>query len=216
MSNDFVPALGNPKFTQFYDLAIALMTRERKWRPEFVQLIDPQDGEVLIDVGSGTGSLAIALKCQAPSLRVIGVDPDPVVLQLARGKAEARNQSIEWFEEMGDAISSVLGPIRADKIVSSLVLHQCLPDMKLRILDAMHKASKPGGQLFLADYGLQRTALMRVLFRQVQNLDGWECTTPNAKGELPSMIASAGFRNVREVRVTQTLTGSISFFHAIA
>jgi hypothetical protein len=54
--------------------------------------------------------------------------------------------------------------------------------------------------------------LMRLLFRQVQALDGWERTGPNAKGILPRLIADAGFDRVEEVRVVPTPTGSISLY----
>jgi hypothetical protein len=47
--------------------------------------------------------------------------------------------------------------------------------------------------MVVADYGLQRTPLMRLLFRQVQMVDGFALTTPNARGVLPSLMAQAGF-----------------------
>jgi hypothetical protein len=96
--------------------------------------------------------------------------------------------------------------------VSSLVLHQCDLPVKSAILRAMARTLCPGGLVAIADYGLQRTLLMRTLFRQVQALDGWERTGLNAKGILPELIADAGFENVAEVRVVQTPTGSISLY----
>jgi hypothetical protein len=68
--------------------------------------------------------------------------------------------------------------------------------------------------MVVGDYGLQRTALMRLLFRQVQMVDGFDLTTPNARGVLPSLMAGAGFDRVEERRVIPTLTGSISLYTA--
>ena len=53
---------------------------------------------------------------------------------------------------------------------------------------------------------------MRLLFRQVQHLDGMEGTQPNADGIVPVLMEEIGFDNVRENRVIATPTGSISLY----
>lgn len=208
---DFVPALGRSGLTGDYDRVIAVMTRERRWRAALLGLVAPEAGDVIVDVGAGTGSQAIAIKQMAPGARVIGIDPDPVVLALAQEKARAAGVEIDWIQGFGDKIDVLVG-VPADKLLSSLVLHQCDLSVKAAILQAMARTLLPGGLLAIADYGLQRTLLMKLLFRQVQALDGWERTGLNAKGILPQLIADAGFDKVEEVRVIQTPTGSISLY----
>jgi len=66
-----------------------------------------------------------------------------------------------------------------NKIVSSLVFHQVPMAEKQVGLAAMRAELVPNGELHLADYGLQRPALMRKLFRIVQIGDGYENTEPN-------------------------------------
>jgi hypothetical protein len=66
----------------------------------------------------------------------------------------------------------------------------------------------------IADYGPQRTTLMRLLFRIVQLADGKEDTQPNADGAIPELMSEAGFREVREVEVVPTVSGSISVYVA--
>ena len=105
-----------------------------------------------------------------------------------------------------------MGAGAASKVISSLVLHQCDLPVKSAILGAMARTLRPGGRLVIADYGLQRTLRMKLLFRQVQALDGWERTGLNAKGILPQLIADMGFEDVAEVRVIPTPTGSISLY----
>lgn len=78
----------------------------------------------------------------------------------------------------------------------------------------MHRVLKPDGELFIADYGEQRTLLMRTLFRQVQMIDGFELTEPNAGGCVPEILRDARFRDVGEVRAIRTPTGSISLYRA--
>lgn len=113
---------------------------------------------------------------------------------------------------MGDKLA-MLPRGTADKATSSLVLQQCLLALKRAIIAAMHATLKPGGGLFVADFGEQRTLLMRLLFRPIQCLDGYENIQPNAQGVLPKLFTQAGFQNVAEREVVLTPTGLI-FVHS--
>ena len=212
--HDFVPALGSAALTGQYDRVIALMTREKRWRAALLAAIDPKDGEVILDVGAGTGTQAIIIKRTAPGARVIALDPDPDVLRFAKAKAEAAGVVLEYVEGMGDLATQLVGVAGADKVISSLMLHHCSIPMKKAILAAMYASLRSHGTLHIADYGLQRTHLMRLLFLQVQVTDGFESTQPNADGMLPQLIAHAGFADVTETKVIQTPTGSISIYTA--
>src|SRR5437667_11773574 len=89
--------------------------------------------------------------------------------------------------------AALLDRRRINKIVSSLVFHQVPMPEKRAGLAAMRAALLPGGELHVADYGLQRTALMRRLFRIVGAGDGYENTEPNPRGVVPVLM--------RDVRV---------------
>lgn len=207
---DFVPALGNHALTGAYDRVLALTTRERRWRAALLTLTAPEPTDRIIDVGCGTGTFALMLKQACPDAQVVGVDPDEAVLKIARRKAAAAH--VEWRQGFGDDLANLLGDHPATKVVSSLVLHQCPLAVKCKILQAMFDVLAPGGQVLIADYGLQRSGLMRLLFRQVQTLDGFENTQPNADGVLPQLMAAAGFSSVEEVSLVRTPTGSISIY----
>ena len=203
----FTPALGRFAPVRFYDAVIALM-RERVWRGHVVTQVAPRPDDVIVDVGCGTGTLASLLHQAQPEARIIGVDPDPEVLELARRKASG----VEWRRGLGDELASFVDS--ADVVVSSLVLHQCPMPVKRAVLASMFAVLRPGGRLVIADYGRQRTRLMRLAFRLVQFADGVANTQPNADGVLPRLIAEAGFRDVREVAVVPTISGSISVYAA--
>lgn len=210
----FTPALGHPELTHQYDRVIAVMTRERRWRARLLHALAPAAGDTIVDIGSGTGTMALLVKQAAPAARVVAVDPDPDVRTIAEAKAVAAGVEIEFSTAMGDATHLPIGPGQADKVMSSLVLHQCSPQAKAGILANAIMLLRVGGRLLIADYGLQRTLLMDMLFRQVRALDGFENTRPNKNGEIPAMIAAAGFDGVEELSVTQTPTGSISLYSA--
>ncbi|WP_019929020.1 class I SAM-dependent methyltransferase [Nocardia sp. BMG111209] len=209
----FTPALGRFAPTRFYDAVITL-TRERLWRALTVAHIAPRPDDLIVDVGCGTGSLSLLLARVEPRARIVGVDPDAEVLATAQRKAAAAGAPVRWLTGMGDALPELVGTGAADTVVSSLVLHQCPMAVKRSVLAAMYEALRPGGKVVVADYGLQRTALMRFGFRGVQLADGRADTQPNADGVLPELLSAGGFREVREAEVIATVTGSISIYVA--
>jgi len=207
---NFTPALGLSALTPLYDGAIRLLTRERAWRTAFLDQIDPRPGERVIDVGCGTGSLAILLKKAAPELHVVGMDPDDGVLERARAKAEAAGVEIEWRRGFArDA--GAMGPV-FDKAVSSLVFHQVPMTEKEAGIAAMVAAVRPGGEVHIADYATQTTSLMRALFRTIQALDGRENTQANADGAIERLLAAQAPTAARPIRTFGTPTGRISLF----
>ena len=208
----YTPALGIASLTPLYDFAIALLTRENLWREALVNVINPRSGDRILDVGCGTGTLALRLKASSTDITVIGIDPDPEVLRCAEAKAAAQSLPLEWNE--GFLSPEFVESIRpTSKVVSSLVFHQIPETEKRRVLDCIFQSLEPGGHFYIADYGKQRSRLMRRLFRlTVQMLDGIEDTAINAQGRLPELMVGAGFENVEELRTISTLTGSISIY----
>lgn len=208
------PPLGFAALTPFYDRAIAGLTREAVWRARLVEHLGVKRGETILDIGSGTGSLAVAVTAAEPGCIYRGIDPDAAAVAIARQKA-GLNDSAATFELGSFGGRPARGVKRADKIVCSLVLHQVPLAEKRRLLAAMLDWLRPGGELFVADYGLQTTFIMRLAFRlTVQMLDGRRDTQPNADGMLPSLIEEAGFKNVTLRDSFQTATGIIEIIRA--
>ena len=208
------PPLGFDTLTPLYDRAIAGLTREAVWRTKLVEHLDPKRGETILDVGSGTGSLAIAVTAVEPGCIFRGIDPDEAAIAIARQKAALAGSSAT-FETASFGGRPGGDGERPDKIVCSLVLHQVPLAEKRRLLAAMSDRLKPGGELFIADYGHQPTYAMRTAFRlTVQLLDGKVDTQPNADGILPALIEGAGFRRQVTLDAVDTVTGRIELIRA--
>jgi ubiquinone/menaquinone biosynthesis C-methylase UbiE len=197
-----------------YDFLCVVLTRARHWRSALLRQIDPAAGDVVADIGCGTGSQMKLLARSCPALTLIGIDPDPAILERARRKIAGVGASIDLRSGYAREAEQLLRDRRVNKIVSSLMFHQVPLAEKRAGLSAMHAALIPGGALHVADYGLQRTDLMRRLFRIVQQGDGYANTEPNARGVLPELMAEVGFRDVCETHVIPTPTGSISIYRA--
>lgn len=213
MQSAHTPPLGFAALTPFYDRVISAMTREKDWRGRLVECIDAKRGETILDVGSGTGSLAMAVLAAAPGCFVRGIDPDAEAVAIARNKAERAGSAATF--EVGEFGLRPSVPDRIDKIVCSLVLHQVPIGEKRRLIEAMFHQLRIGGQLFIADYGVQPTWAMRLAFRMtVQMLDGTTDTRPNTEGVLPLLMGEAGFEAIRVVEHFDTATGRIEIIRA--
>jgi phospholipid N-methyltransferase len=213
-SRTYVPALGDHRLSPLYDTTVSLMTCERTWRRAFVKQIDPSPRDVILDLGCGTGTLAILLKQTCTAASVYGVDPDPDILTRAENKARDAGVIVHFSKGYAQDAAEIAAGIRPNKVVSSLVLHQVPLAEKRAALISAFAGMRADGELHIADYGLQNSPLMRFAFTQVQTLDGFRNTQPNADGVLPDLMTEAGFVDVKENVVIPTPTGSISLYSA--
>src|SRR3546814_16298232 len=114
----------------------------------YTTLFRSQPGDRIVDIGCGTGTLAIALKVGEPESEIFAVDPDPAVLEIARSKARTAGAAIHWFAAIGDELDGIAALQGCDKIVSSLVFHQCPMEIKQATAAQKQLPIRPGGPTF--------------------------------------------------------------------
>ena len=92
---------------------------ERVWEEAVASLRRAGPGTVIVDLGTGSGCLALALKHAFPEARVFGVDFDAAALSLARENGAATGLGVEWIE--GDLFAALPADLRGriDLIVSN-------------------------------------------------------------------------------------------------
>jgi 2-polyprenyl-3-methyl-5-hydroxy-6-metoxy-1,4-benzoquinol methylase len=208
----FVPALGWHALTRLYDPLVALTLRERAVKQQLVDQAGLAPGQTVLDFGCGTGTLALLLKRHCPGARVVGIDIDPTVLELARRKIARAGLDIEL--QQGVFGPDTFAPGSFDRIVTTLVLHHLTRDEKLAVLRAMRVALRPGGELHVADFGPPHNALMGVVSRVIGHVDGEGRVGDNLAGKLPAIIAEAGFAAVDKLGRRATPFGTLEYLRA--
>jgi SAM-dependent methyltransferase len=210
----YVPAAGRAGLTGIYDLAVALTMRERRWRPRLRDRIAarlPPGGRV-VDVGAGTGTIAIALAALRPDADVIAVDGDPEALRLAQRKPGA--ERVTWRQGLAGKLE--LEDANADAVVMSLLLHHLDPATKRRALADARRVLGPDGWLHVADWGRPQDPAMRAAFAVLQLSDGREGTRDHSAGRLPGFLTEAGIPDVERYGQLRTSWGSLELLEARA
>ncbi len=112
-----------------------------------VQWSGLQMGEVVVDIGCGTGAAArFAAAVVGPTGRVIAVDVNGGMIDTAKSLPPVQGAAIEWFER--SALDLPLADQSVDAALCAQTL-QFLPDRR-RALAEMRRVLKPGGRVTLS------------------------------------------------------------------
>ncbi len=165
----------------------------------FLEFASVEDGDSLLDVGSGTGALSAAVLSQTETARVVGIDPSSAYVAYAR--QHTRNDRSDF--EVGDGQQLRFPDASFDKTLSLLVIN-FIPDPG-KALDEMIRVTRPGGVIAATvwDYD-QGMEMLRIFWDEVVALDPSSETRderhmPFCKpGELASLWKEHGLVGVEE------------------
>ena len=118
--------------------------------PAAVSLLDRLDRRVeadatLVDIGAGTGTVAVAALRRWPGMRVIGVDPASRLLEWAEADAREAGVADRLTIKVGEAADLPLPDASVDIATSTFVL-QLIPDRLAGVREAF-RVLRPGGVL---------------------------------------------------------------------
>jgi len=160
-----------------------------------------QPGDRVLEIGCGTGSLA--LLCAKRGAKVVGIDTSPPMLAEAQKKVKAAGMEHRIELRLMDAttIADHFEPASFDLIVSTLVLSELEENTLEYVLEACGRLLKPEGRLLVADEVVPDGLLARLLFYLVRlplALITWLITrtSTTALHGFPQKLALAGFKSM--------------------
>jgi demethylmenaquinone methyltransferase / 2-methoxy-6-polyprenyl-1,4-benzoquinol methylase len=172
------------RIARIYDRMNSVMTAgmHHRWRERAADLARVGPGSRALDVGTGTGDLAIELARRGAS--VTGVDFAPAMLEVARGKAP------HIAFERGDALALRHGPGEFDAVTVGFGARN-FADLD-RGLREMARVTRPGGRVVVLEITTpQRPPLawfFRLWFDRVVPALGRLAGDPDAYAYLPSSV----------------------------
>lgn len=138
---------------RYYDMLAWWMTRgrERAFRERLVDLAGIAPGEAVLDMGCGTGSLALATKQRVGARgQVYGIDASPEMIARARRKAVKAGATVVL--ETGVAETLPFPDARFDVVVSTLMLHHLPRPVRQQCVREARRVLRPGGRLLVVDF----------------------------------------------------------------
>ncbi len=130
-----------------YDLMNRLMTfgQDRRWRARVLELAALGPGQALLDLGTGTGDLALAALARTPGLRVVGGDFTLAMMRVGQRRPGGRQP--RWSG--ADALNLPFPEATFDAVVSAYLMRN-VGDVD-RACAEQWRVLKPGGRLVCLD-----------------------------------------------------------------
>jgi ubiquinone/menaquinone biosynthesis C-methylase UbiE len=137
-----------------YDLLAWLLThgRERELREAILRLADLQQGNDVLDIGCGTGTLAIAASGQVGQTgAVTGIDASPSMIARANRKAVKAGAPVTFQVALAESLP--FPDWRFDVVFSTLMLHHLPRKTRQQCAGEIKRVLKAGGRVVAVDFG---------------------------------------------------------------
>lgn len=135
------------RISKRYDLMNRIMTggRDIQWRREVIQIARSKQPNSVLDLGAGTGDLALEALKQMPNTDVIA--GDFTISMMLEGKNSSKKQQINWIG--CDALNLPFTNEQFDAVVSGFLLRN-VADVMVSLRE-QYRVLSPGGVIVLLD-----------------------------------------------------------------
>jgi len=201
------------------------LKQDSRWRTALVRWANPQTGERILDLCTGTGDLAMRF-AQQRQVQVTGMDIADKMLTVARNKAQRAGLSNQIRYDLGNALDLPYSQNTFD-IVSIAFGLRNLPEYTKGLLEA-HRVLKPGGRFFILEFsrpqGLWGHLYMGYLRFLLPALGGWitgqkapyqylneSIRQFPARQDLSDLLLEVGFKQPR----VKSFWGGVALIHRV-
>ena len=204
-NDEYIPALGLRILTPFYDFIQKWIVQDKRYKSRLIEQAQIQTGMRVMDLGCGTGTLAIMAKQAQPNAEVVGLDADPEMLKMAFAKKKQEKLDVKF--DVGFTNDLPYPDASFDRVLSSIMIHHLKTPDKEKTAREIYRVLKPGGQLHVIDFGKPSTLYGKLLG---PFLHKFEEANDNIDGKLPVMFREAGLK-VQEKGDFWTFFGDLTF-----
>ncbi len=189
---------------------------DRRWRARAVRSLDLAGGEVVVDLCTGTGDLAIALTCGPTTASlVVGVDFAGEMLRRGQAKIVGRGLAERVRLVRGDVTRVPVASAAAHCATVAFGIRNV--EQPARALAEMHRLVRPGGRIAILEFGTPDVPVLRSVYAwyfqrvlprlgaAISGHDSAYAYLPASVGEfggqeaLCSLLRAAGFISIRAV-----------------
>ena len=147
-----------------YDLMNDLMSfgTHRLWKKNLIELINIQDSDKIIDVGSGTGDLTKIIHKKNPNVSITSIDLNFEMLKYSRYNfINNKRKNINWINCNAEKL-----PFK-DDLFDKYIISFCLRNITLidKALSEAMRILKPGGTFFCLEFSTPQSPLVNKIFK---------------------------------------------------
>ena len=195
---EFLPAAGRDVFLPLYDPLVGLMGFDSA-RRELISCANIKPAQRVLDIGCGTGTLAVKLKRQHETVQVVGLDPDRKALRRARLKATG--VSVQFDQGFADELPYERESF--DRVLSSFMFHHLNELERENMLVEVLRVSKPGCLFHFVDFIIDDASpgFFDRLFRSHAQMKA------NSEERILGLMGHIGFTNPVKVKEGNMLFG---------
>ena len=193
------------RWAAYYDFFVNIMTvgHASMLRRVTIEQALIRTGDSVLDVGCGTGEVTLRAKMRAGNGQVLGIDPAPEMIAVARKKAARRNLDIDFRVGVIEALPFPDSSL--DVVTSSLMMHHLPDELKARGLREIFRVLKPGGRLLIADFMNPTRSFVNHLFLALTQHRGLK----TGIADLRKLLNEAGFSDVTQADETVLVIGFV-------